>query len=62
MRSCWNIICEGKHEINSYKIFSGVGNTKAVAEQIKNYTHKISTEIYSAENLPYDFSVDNFQQ
>lgn len=40
--------------------FSGVGNTKVVAEQIKSYANKIPTEIYSVENLPDDFSVDNY--
>ena len=40
--------------------FSGVGNTKAVAEQIKSYANKIPTEIYSVENLPDDFSVNNY--
>lgn len=40
--------------------FSGVGNTKAVAEQIKSYANKIPTEIYSVENLTDDFSVNNY--
>ena len=40
--------------------FSGVGNTKAVAEQIKGLAFKIPTEIYSVENLPDDFSFDNY--
>lgn len=40
--------------------FSGVGNTKAVAEYIKDCAHKIPTEIYSVEKLPDDFSIDNY--
>ncbi len=41
--------------------FSGVGNTKTVAESIKGYAEsKISTEIYSIENLPINFTIDNY--
>lgn len=39
--------------------FSGVGNTKAVAEHIKICANKTSTEIYSMEKIPVDFSIDN---
>lgn len=40
--------------------FSGVGNTKSVAEQIKGFAGKIPAEIYSVENLPDDFSLDDY--
>ena len=40
--------------------FSGAGNTKAVAEHIKRCAFKIPSEIYSVENIPYSFSVDNY--
>ncbi len=40
--------------------FSGVGNTKAVAEHIKNYADKISADIYSVEKLPENFSIENY--
>lgn len=39
--------------------FSGVGNTKAVAEHIKICANKTSTEIYSMEKILVDFSIDN---
>ncbi|MBQ8176506.1 MAG: EFR1 family ferrodoxin [Oscillospiraceae bacterium] len=40
--------------------FSGVGNTKSVAEYIKSCSIEIPTEIYSIEKLPDNFSVDNY--
>lgn len=40
--------------------FSGVGNTKSVAEQLKKCTGRINSEIYSIEKLPSDFSIDNY--
>ena len=40
--------------------FSGVGNTKYVTEKINRLAEKIPTEIYSVENLPDEFSVDNY--
>ncbi|MBQ7783736.1 MAG: EFR1 family ferrodoxin [Oscillospiraceae bacterium] len=40
--------------------FSGVGNTKAVAEHIEKCASEIPTEIYSVDNLPQSFSVDNY--
>ncbi|MBE6844028.1 MAG: flavodoxin family protein [Ruminococcus sp.] len=41
--------------------FSGVGNTKTVAGIIKSYAYKkIPTEIYSIENLPDNFTINNY--
>lgn len=40
--------------------FSGVGNTKSVAEYIERITEKIPTEIYSIEKLPDKFDFDNY--
>lgn len=40
--------------------FSGVGNTKYVAEQIKKCSVKTKSELYSIENLPSDFSIDKY--
>lgn len=41
--------------------FSGVGNTKTVAENMKNFAkNKILSEIYSIENLPENFTLSNY--
>ena len=41
--------------------FSGVGNTKTVAENMKNFAkNKILSEIYSIENLPDNFTINNY--
>lgn len=40
--------------------FSGVGNTKAVAEHIKYCINILSTEIYSVENFPADININNY--
>ncbi len=40
--------------------FSGVGNTRAVAEYIRSITVKIPTEIYSVERLPDNFNIDSY--
>lgn len=41
--------------------FSGVGNTRTVAESIKKYAElKMPTEFYSVESLPIDFKIDNY--
>lgn len=40
--------------------FSGVGNTKSVAEQFEKYAEKFNSEIYSIESLPSDFSINNY--
>lgn len=40
--------------------FSGVGNTRSVAESIMADISGIPTEIYSVENLPMDFSIEKY--
>ena len=40
--------------------FSAVGNTKSVAEQIKNVISEVPTELYSVEKFPQSFSIDNY--
>lgn len=40
--------------------FSGVGNTKSVAKQIKVCTKSTPTEIYSIEKLPNNFLIENY--
>ncbi len=40
--------------------FSGVGNTKCVAEYIKEYADRFSADIYSVEKLPENFSIENY--
>ena len=40
--------------------FSGAGNTRSAALQIKSYAGKIPAEIHSVESLPDDFSVDDY--
>lgn len=49
-----------QNETISDIIFSAVGNTKSVAEQIKNVISEVPTELYSVEKFPQSFSIDNY--
>ena len=40
--------------------FSGVGNTKFAAEQIKSCADRIPAEIYSVEKMPCNFKFDDY--
>lgn len=40
--------------------FSGVGNTRSIAEELYRYASKIHTSIYSVEKLPDDFDINNY--
>lgn len=40
--------------------FSGVGNTRSIAEELYRYASIISTSIYSVEKLPNDFDINNY--
>ena len=58
----WIIGSKERYVVKPFLIiyFSGVGNTKAVAELIKSCDIEIPTEIYSVEKLPHDFSINNY--
>lgn len=51
----------GKMESFLILYFSGVGNTKAVADAISKYAkNRVKVDLYSIEKLPKNFNVENY--